>query len=135
MAKLSVRSGEEVEEGLEYQPLVENTKSAERSDSLPGYRSLSVGQRPANGNNPGIRSSNYLSLIQDEPQDERDYQTLVDNANPQVSQSLTLIVKCNFSKIIAIYFFNPSFENSVVGAFSVLRGFTFRFVAPHSLKR
>lgn len=83
MAKLSVRSGEEVEEGLEYQPLVENTKPAERSDSLPGYRSLSVGQRPANGNNPGIRSSNYLSLIQDEPQDERDYQTLVDNANPQ----------------------------------------------------
>lgn len=86
MAKLSVRSGEEVEEGLEYQPLVENTKPAERSDSLPGYRSLYVGQRPANGNNPGIRSSNYLSLIQDEPQDERDYQTLVDNANPQVSQ-------------------------------------------------
>ncbi|XP_022778208.1 uncharacterized protein LOC111319732 [Stylophora pistillata] len=83
MAKLSVKSDEEEEEGPEYQPLVENTKSPERKDSLSGYRTLSVGQRPDNSNNPGLRSSNYLSLIQDEPENERDYQTLVDDTSPQ----------------------------------------------------
>ena len=86
MAKLLNKSGEEEEELPEYQPLVENTKSRERIDSLPGYRTLSVGQRPTQASNQGVRSSNYLSLIQDDTEEGRNYQTLVKDANPQVSQ-------------------------------------------------
>ena len=83
MAQISIRSGENKEECPEYQPLVENTKPIERTDSLPGYRALSVGQRPTQE----VRSSNYLSLIKDDMDEDRDYQTLVKDVNPQVSHS------------------------------------------------
>lgn len=82
MASISHKSGENEEEWPEYQPLVENTKPNERSDSLPGYRALSVGQRPTQG----TRSSNYVSLIKDDTEEGRNYQTLVKNADPQVLQ-------------------------------------------------
>ncbi|KAJ7376382.1 hypothetical protein OS493_034903 [Desmophyllum pertusum] len=89
MSKITNRSGEGEEECPEYQPLVENTKPIERSDSLPGYRALSVGQRPTNqATNQGVRSSNYLSLIQDDMDEGRDYQTLVKDADPQILQSV-----------------------------------------------
>lgn len=82
MASITNRSVENEEECPEYQPLVENTKPDERSDSLPGYRALSVGQRPTQG----ARSSNYLSLIKDEIGEGQTYQTLVKGVDPQVSQ-------------------------------------------------
>ena len=82
MASISNRSGENEEEWPEYQPLVENTKPRERSDSLPGYRALSVGQRP----NQGTRSSNYLSLIKDNMEEGQNYQTLVKDVDSQVSR-------------------------------------------------
>lgn len=88
MASITNRSGENDEEWPEYQPLVENTKPNERSDSLPGYRALSVGQRPTQG----VRSSNYLSLIKDDVDEGRDYQTLVKDVNPQVSRSQLRII-------------------------------------------
>lgn len=84
MATLTNRSGENDEEWPEYQPLVENTKSNERSDSLPGYRALSVGQKPTRE----TRSSNYLSLIKDDTEEGRNYQTLVKNVDPQVLQTV-----------------------------------------------
>lgn len=84
MASLTNRSGENDEEWPEYQPLVENTKSNERSDSLPGYRALSVGQKPTRE----TRSSNYLSLIKDDTEEGRNYQTLVKNVDPQVLQTV-----------------------------------------------
>ena len=82
MASITNRSGENEEEWPEYQPLVENTKSNEQSDSLPGYRALSTGQRPTQG----ARSSNYLSLIKDDTEEGRNYQTLVKDVDPQVSR-------------------------------------------------
>lgn len=82
MASITNRSVGNEEEWPEYQPLVENTKPDERSDSLPGYRALSVGQRPTQG----ARSSNYLSLIKDEMGEGQTYQTLVKGVDPQVSQ-------------------------------------------------
>ena len=81
MAQITITSGENAEEELpEYQPLVENTKPYERTYSLPGYRAPSVEQRPTQG----VRSSNYLSLIKDDMDEGRDYQTLVKDDNPQV---------------------------------------------------
>lgn len=82
MASITNRSGENEEEWPEYQPLVENTKPNEQSDSLPGYRALSTGQRPTQG----ARSSNYLSLIKDDTEEGRNYQTLVKDVDPQVSR-------------------------------------------------
>ncbi|KAL9959323.1 hypothetical protein ACROYT_G032637 [Oculina patagonica] len=79
MAQITIRSSENEEELPEYQPLVENTKPNERTDSLPGYRALSVGRRP----DQGVRSSNYLSLIKDDMDEGRDYQTLVRDVNTQ----------------------------------------------------
>lgn len=84
MASITNRSVENEEEKPEYQPLVENTKPDERSDSLPGYRALSVGQRSTQG----ARSSNYLSLIKDEMGEGQTYQTLVKGADPQVLQTV-----------------------------------------------
>ena len=99
MAKISNKSGEEEEELPEYQPLVENTKPRDRIDSLPGYRTLSVGQRPNQASNQGVRSSNYLSLIQDDTEEGRNYQTLVKDANPQVSR---FNAQNHFSEVIDI---------------------------------
>jgi len=84
MASITNRSGENEEEWPEYQPLVENTKPNEQSDSLPGYRALSTGQRPTQG----VRSSNYLSLIKDDTEEGRNYQTLVKDVDPQVLQTV-----------------------------------------------
>lgn len=81
MAQITIRSSENEEELPEYQPLVENTKPNEQTDSLLGYRALSVGRRPTQG----VRSSNYLSLIKDDMDEGRDYQTLVKDVNTQVS--------------------------------------------------
>jgi len=79
MSKIPNGNGQTVEEWPEYQPLVENTKPRERSDSLPGYAVFSTGQRPNQQptSNRVIRSSNYLSLFKDDPEVGRDYQTLV----------------------------------------------------------
>ena len=81
MASLTNRSGENDEEWPEYQPLVKNTKPNERSDSLSGYQALSVRQKPTRE----TRSSNYLSLIKDDTEEGRNYQTLVKDVDPQVS--------------------------------------------------
>ena len=89
MAKISNGNAQAEEELPDYQPLVENTKSRERIDSLPGYRTLSTGQRPPNKqatSDRGVRSSNYLSLIKDDPEEGREYQTLMKDGNPQVNK-------------------------------------------------
>lgn len=86
MSKLANGNNPPEEEWLDYQPLVENTKPTERKDSLPGYRALSTGQRPNQmpTSNRVIRSSNYLSLFKDDPEEGREYQTLVKDPNAQV---------------------------------------------------
>ena len=91
MSKIPNGNGQGEEEWPEYQPLVENTKPRERTDSLPGYRLLSIGQKPANDqppSNEGVRSSNYLSLIQDDPEENRMYQTLTKDANSQANSQV-----------------------------------------------
>lgn len=99
MSKIPNGNGQGEEEWPEYQPLVENTKPRERTDSLPGYRLLSIGQKPANDqppSNEGVRSSNYLSLIQDDPEENRMYQTLTKDANSQAnSQKLEMVDEAN----------------------------------------
>ncbi|KAM7429856.1 hypothetical protein ABFA07_019352 [Porites harrisoni] len=79
-------NGQTEEVWPDYQPLVENTKPRERADSLPGYRTLSIGQKPNQHltSDRGARSSNYLSLLKDDPEEERMYQTLIiKDANSQ----------------------------------------------------
>lgn len=91
MAKISNGNGPAEEEWPDYQPLVENSKPRDRKDSLPGYRALSTGQRPPNQqatSDRGIRSSNYLSLIKDDPEEGREYQTLMKDGNPQVTSKV-----------------------------------------------
>ena len=80
-------NGQTEEVWPDYQPLVENTKPRERADSLPGYRTLSIGQKPNQHltSDRGARSSNYLSLLKDDPEEERMYQTLIiKDVNSQV---------------------------------------------------
>ena len=82
-----IQNGKEEEVWPDYQPLVENTKPRERADSLPGYRTLSIGQKPNQHltSDRGARSSNYLSLLKDDPEEERMYQTLIiKDTNSQV---------------------------------------------------
>lgn len=84
MENIEKANGQSVEECLDYQPLVENTKPTERKDSLPGYLTLSADPRfnQRQPSNRGIRSSNYLSLFKDCPEDAREYQTLMKDTEP-----------------------------------------------------
>ena len=86
MENIEKANGQSVEECLDYQPLVENTKPTERKDSLPGYLTLSADPRfnQRQPSNRGIRSSNYLSLFKDCPEDAREYQTLMKDTEPVV---------------------------------------------------
>ncbi|XP_029196991.1 uncharacterized protein LOC114962203 isoform X2 [Acropora millepora] len=84
MATVAKENGQNTEKSLDYQPLVENTKPTERKYSLPDYLIVFRDRRPnqQQTSNGDIRSSNYLSLLKGDPEDLREYQTLMKVVNP-----------------------------------------------------
>lgn len=87
MATVAKENGQNTEKSLDYQPLVENTKLTERKYSLPDYLIVFGDRRPnqQQTSNGDIRSSNYLSLLKGEdPENLREYQTLMKVVNPVV---------------------------------------------------
>lgn len=86
MGTIGKENGQNTEKGLDCQPLVENTTPTERKDSLPGCLIVFADRRPnqQQTSNGDIRSSNYLSLLKEDTEDLREYQTLMKVVNPLV---------------------------------------------------